>query len=148
MTTGSAAGTSSRRSDTCDAAKEVPIFKQPTGRWSLTGFLITCRKQKVNRGVEVTDPDTWLDPLFAKSSKQKNHQLVAGCIRSSGPVDLEQSIFIVHGIYKIQWWCHSTTNIIYTIQHHRLSLPKNHIPLRHTSCFPVPLMTHQVHPGP
>lgn len=46
IVTGSAVGTSSRRSVTFGTAKEVPIFIQPTGRWSLTGFLMTYRKEK------------------------------------------------------------------------------------------------------
>lgn len=119
MTTGSAAGTSSRKSDTCDAAKEVPIFKQPTGKWSLTGFLITCRKQKVNRGVEVTDPDTWLDPLFAKSSKQTKKSS-AGCrlhqelmTSGSGAIHLHCPWYLQNTVvvsFHNQHYLHSSTS--------------------------------------
>lgn len=49
---------------------------------------------------------------------------------------LEQSIFI---IYDIEWHYHSTTSITYEIQHYRLFSPKNQIPLRYVSFFPVPL---------
>lgn len=40
-TIGSLLGTMSRTSLTSAMEKEVPIFIQPTGKWSDTGFLIT-----------------------------------------------------------------------------------------------------------
>lgn len=51
-TTGSFSGTMSRGLVTFSTWKEVPYFLQPRGRWSLTGFLMTCKHERIMTYIE------------------------------------------------------------------------------------------------